>query len=85
VDVLTVFRELDAEPLERTAMQPRDEALDHGPRPQFQGAKPRDDSGVEELPVARARRHAYNPLVGGGTASRSRSTIASELMRSDSA
>ena len=66
-------------------MQAGNEALDDRPRLELQRAEPRDDGGVEKLPIARAGRHAYIPLFGTGTASSSRSTIASELMRSDSA
>ena len=85
MNVLAILGELDAEPLERTAMQPREEPFDDRPRLELERAEPRDDGGIEKLPIARARRHAYIPLFGAGTASSSRSTMASELMRSDSA
>ena len=84
-DVLAVLGELDAEALERAAMQAREEAFDDRPRLELERAEARHDRGVEELPLARACGHRYIPLFGTGTASSSRSTIASELMRSDSA
>ena len=49
-------------------------------------AEPRDDRGVEKLaPRARPGHCRYIPLFGTGTASISRSTMTSGVMRSDSA
>ena len=83
--VLPVLGELHAEPLERAAMQAGEEPLDDGARLQLERAQSRHDRGVEEQAFAGALRHVYIPLFGTGTASRSRSMMASELMRSDSA
>ena len=85
--VLPVLGELDAEALERAAVQARQEPFDDRPRLQLERAEARDDRRIEKLGV-RARVElaiAYIPLFGTGTVSSSRSTIASELMRSDSA
>src|SRR5262249_54474941 len=84
-DVLTVLREFDAEPFEWTAMKARQESFDDGARFQLQVAEARDDRRIEKLAFAHARRHGYIPLFGSGTDSSRRSTIASELIRSDSA
>ena len=84
-DVLPVFGELDAEALERAAMQAREEAFDDRPRLELERTEPRHDRGVEELTLADACGHRYIPLFGRGTDSSSRSTMASELTRSDSA
>ena len=84
-NVLPVFRELDAEALERAAVQARQKSFDDGAGFQLERAEARDDGRVEKSTVVRGPGHRYIPLFGGGTASRSRSMIASELMRSDSA
>ena len=65
-------------------MQTRDEAFDDRARFQLERAEPRDDGGIEKLPIAGGW-HGYIPLVGRGTLSSSRSTIASGVTRSDSA
>ena len=84
-DVLPVLRELDAESLERAAVESRQHALDDGARLELERAQTRHDGGVQELPLAGAPRHGYIPLRGGGTVSISRSTITSDVMRSESA
>ena len=81
---LPVFGELDAA-LERTAVESREEPFDDRSRLELERAEPRHDRRVEELPLAHACGHRYIPLSGRGTDSSSRSTIASELTRSDSA
>src|SRR5215210_710714 len=85
--VLTVFRELDAEPLVRTPMQAGKKSFDHGPRLQLHRAQPGNDGRVEEAQIAsrKGRWHLYIPLLGRGTASSSRSTRLSAVIRSDSA
>src|SRR5262245_45724281 len=86
--VLPVLCELDAEPLEGAAMEPRQKSFDDGARLQLERPEPRDDRGVEKPELSRARMGShggYKPLLGTGTASRSRVTMPSELMRSDSA
>ena len=86
--VLPVLGELDAEPLVRTAMQPRHESLDHRPRLQLHRPQPRKDRRDRETggrAVVEAHAMAYIPLRGRGTASSSRSTSLSAVMRSDSA
>ena len=77
--VLAVLGELDAEALERAAVQARQEALDDRPRLQLERAEPRDDRGIEKPQVARRGRRpsATCRCAGRGTASSSRSTIVS--------
>ena len=84
-DVLPVFGKLDAEALERTAVEARQEPFDDRAGLELERAQARDDGRVEELPLAHPGLHRYIPLLGTGTVSRRRSMIASELMRSDSA
>ena len=84
--VLAVLRELDAEALVRTSMQPREEPFDDRPRLQLHRAQPGNHGGIQEPQIARRRgRHDYIPLRGGGTASSRRSTRLSADTRSDSA
>ena len=85
--VLPVLGELDAESLVRAAMQPGEKAFHHRPRLQLHRPQPRHDGGVEKAQVARGggSGHGYIPLRGAGTASSSRSTIVSDVTRSDSA
>ena len=52
-DVLAVFGELDAEALERAAMQPREEPFDDRAGLELERAEPRHDRGIEELAFAR--------------------------------
>src|SRR5262249_10879372 len=84
-NVLTVFRELDAESFERTAVQAREESFDDRTSLELQIAQARNDRRVEKLAFARSWGHGYIPLFGSGTVSRRRATMVSELMRSDSA
>ena len=84
-NVLPVLGELDAEPLERAAVQAGEHAFDDRARLELERAEARHDRGVEELPLAGAPRHGYIPLLGSGTVSIRRSTITSEVMRSESA
>ena len=88
--VLPVLRELHAEPLQRAAVQPRQEALDDGARLELEAADPRDDGGIEEPRLAGSAgwsppRHTPRPLFGGGTDSIRRETTPSEVTCSDSA
>ena len=86
MDVLPVLGELDAEPLEGAAVQAGQEALDDGPCLQLERAQPRDDGRIEKLAPRRLGHVVrYIPLFGTGTASISRSTMTSGVMRSDSA
>ena len=85
VDVLPVLREFDAEAFEGAAMKPGEKAFDDRARLQLERAQARHDRGVEKPPFAGERDHVYIPLFGTGTVSRSRSTMASESTRSDSA
>ena len=85
-DVLPVLGELDAESLERTAVQPGQKAFDDGPRLELERAEARDDRRIEEWPLARGRHGiATSRSWAAAPSSISRSTIASEVMRSDSA
>ena len=84
-NVLAVFSELDTESFERAAMKAREEPFDDRTGLQFQVAEARNDRRIEKLAFARAGGHGYIPLFGSGTVSSSRSTMVSELMRSDSA
>src|SRR5262245_40767544 len=83
--VLAVLGELDAESFEGTAVEPREKPFDNRASFQLEGAEARHNRRIEKLAFARAGGHSYIPLFGRGTVSSSRSTIASELMRSDSA
>ena len=85
--ILPVLGEFDAEPLVRTPVQPCHESLDHRPRLELHRCQPRKDRGVEkpELRGVAGGPMAYIPLRGRGTASSSRSTSLSGVMRSDSA
>ena len=88
--VLPVFGELDAEALERAAVEAGQEPFDDGARLQLERAQAREDRGIEEPQFARPRScclrvHTDNPLFGTGTDSSSRATIASGLRCSDSA
>ena len=84
-NVLAVLGELDAEALERAAVQAGQQPFDDGPRLQLERAEARHDRRVEKRPIVRGPGHRYIPLFGSGTVSISLSMIASELMRSDSA
>ena len=83
-DVLAVFGELDAEAFERAAVQ-----AERKPSTivrAFNSSVPRRATTAGSRNCrSRAVATAYIPLLGTGTVSISRSTIASELMRSDSA
>ena len=83
-DVLPVFGELDAEALERTAVKAGEKPLDDRARLQLERPEARDNRRVEEPALARADVH-YIPLLGTGTASSRRSTMWSDVIRSDSA
>ncbi len=93
--VLPVFGELDAEPLERTAMQAGQEPFDDRPRLEVDGTEPGDDRRIEipcftshvpsnPCPIG-VYSVAYRPLAGNGTASSSWSTMRSAVMPSASA
>ena len=83
--VLAILGELDAEALERAAVQTGEEALDDRARLELERAETRDDRRVQKRTVMRDPGHAYIPLFGTGTVSISRSMMVSELTRSDSA
>ncbi len=61
VNVLAVFRELHAEPLEGTAMKAGEKAFDDRARLQLEGAQPREDRRVEELAIASVLGHGSRP------------------------
>src|SRR5438105_4048132 len=84
-DVLAVLGELDAESFERAAVQPRQDPFDDGASFEFERAEARDNRRIQKMAFARGSGHRYIPLLGTATVSSSRSTIASELMCSDSA
>src|SRR6185503_144576 len=62
VDVLTVFGELDAEALERAAVQAGEKPFDDRARPQLEAAETCEDRRVEELPLARRLQHEIQNL-----------------------
>ena len=64
-------------------MEAREKSLDDRLGLQLERAEARDDGGIEKRALARL--HPYIPLFGTGTASSSRSTMASGVMRSESA
>src|SRR5262245_55806011 len=57
-DVLPVLGELDAEALERTAMQAGEEPFDDGACFQFERAEPGDDRRIKERALGRGPGHA---------------------------
>ena len=85
VDVLAILGELNAEALERTAMEPRKQAFDNRARLELERAQPRNDRRIEEPARRRRLSHDHSPLFGIGTVSISLSTMTSGVMRSDSA
>ncbi len=86
--VLAVLGELDAEALERAAMQPGQKPFDHRPRLQLHRPEPRDDGGVEK-PAGRATSEVeaigYIPLRGSGHGLEQPLDEVSAVTRSDSA
>src|SRR5262245_20992462 len=84
-DVLAVLGELDAEAFEGAAMKTGQKPFDDSASLELEVAEASHDRRIEKLALAHAGRHRYSPLFGSGTVSSRRSTIASELMRSDSA
>ena len=66
-------------------MQTRDEAFDDRARLELERAEPRDNGGIEKLPIAAAPPRLHPALAAPARPRAGCSTITSGVMRSDSA